>query len=282
MLRCAETASYSFCMNDTIARATKLRFIEPMYALAGNDLPDGGEWSYEVKLDGYRCLAGRDSTGVALWSRRGKKFTLQFPAIARACESLGLGTLIDGEIVAIDENGRSSFNMLQHHRSKASALRFYAFDLISHCGESLIKTPLWHRREVLTKTVSTLKDPIMLSETFDTKPSELVRAAKELNLEGVIAKQKNSLYESGKRSGAWVKYGINRGQEFVIGGYTPGNPFDSVIVGYSRRVNFTMRPKSETALCRRSAVRFFSGSRIWKPIRVPSSIFPRRSVPCGR
>ena len=90
-----------------------------MYALAANGWPEGDEWLYEVNLDGYRCLAGRDSSGVTPWSRKGNEFTLQFPAIARACEPLGVGTLIDGEIVAIDENGRSSFNMLQHHRSKA-------------------------------------------------------------------------------------------------------------------------------------------------------------------
>ena len=65
-----------------------IRFIEPMYALAANDLPKGDEWLYEVKLDGYRALAGRDESGVTLWSRRGNVFTLQFPRIARACESL--------------------------------------------------------------------------------------------------------------------------------------------------------------------------------------------------
>jgi len=69
------------------------------------------EWIYEVKLDGYRCLAGRDSTSVTLWSRRGNVFTLQFPGIARACESLEPGTLLDGELVATDGSGRSSFNL---------------------------------------------------------------------------------------------------------------------------------------------------------------------------
>jgi bifunctional non-homologous end joining protein LigD len=104
--------------NPTVERI-KLRFIEPMYALAANGLPESSEWIYEVKLDGYRCLAGRDSTSVTLWSRRGNVFTLQFPGIARACESLEPGTLLDGEIVAMDGSGRSSFNLLQHHRSKA-------------------------------------------------------------------------------------------------------------------------------------------------------------------
>ena len=90
-----------------------------MYARLVNELPQGNEWLYEVKFDGYRCLAGRDSTGVTLWSRRGNLFTNQFPQIAEACEQLPPGTLVDGEIVALDESGRVSFNLLQHHRSKA-------------------------------------------------------------------------------------------------------------------------------------------------------------------
>jgi ATP-dependent DNA ligase len=71
-----------------------------------------------------------------------------------------------------------------------------------------------------------------LSETSETAPADLVRAVKEHSLEGIIAKRKDSLYESGKRTGAWLKYKVNRGQELVIGGYTPGNPFDALIVGY--------------------------------------------------
>ena len=103
-----------------------------MYARLVQSLPHGQEWLYEVKFDGYRCLAGRDSTGVTLWSRRENLFTKQFPQIAQACERLPLNTLVDGEIVALDETGRVSFNLLQHHRSKAHALVFYAlmFSLI--------------------------------------------------------------------------------------------------------------------------------------------------------
>jgi ATP-dependent DNA ligase len=97
----------------------KLRFIEPMYALSVQKLPEGKEWLDEVKFDGCRCLAGRDSTRVTLWSRWGNLFTNQFPQIARACKRLPPGTLVDGEIVALDENGRVSFNLLQHHRSIA-------------------------------------------------------------------------------------------------------------------------------------------------------------------
>src|SRR5215831_1059383 len=90
-----------------------------MYALAVQNIPEGKEWLYEVKFDGYRCLAGRNKAGVTLWSRRGNLFTAQFPRIARACERLPVDTLLDGEIVAIDKKpftdrlAQSTFRMLR-------------------------------------------------------------------------------------------------------------------------------------------------------------------------
>src|SRR5215510_11616994 len=204
-----------------------------MYALAVQELLQGQEWLYEVKLDGCRCLVGRDSTGVTLWSRRENLLTKQFPHIARACEQLPHNTLIDGEIVALDENGRVSLDLLQYHRSKAQALVFYAFDVLIYRGRSVLKVPLFFRREVLRRIFQDSKvAPIGLSESIDAAPTDLMRVVKEFGFEGIVAKRKDSIYEPGKRTGAWVKYRINRGQEFVIGGYTPGNPFDALVVGY--------------------------------------------------
>ena len=211
----------------------KIRFIEPMYARLVQNLPQGREWLYEVKFDGYRCLAGREANGVTLWSRRRNLFTKHFPHIANACERLPSGSLIDGEIVAVDENGRVSFNLLQHHRSNAQALLFYVFDLLVHRGRSLLEEPLERRRKILSEVIKEIKAaPIGLSDSLSTNTKELIRVAKEFGFEGILAKRKDSLYESGKRSGAWLKYKVNRGQEFVIGGYTPGNPLDALIVGY--------------------------------------------------
>jgi bifunctional non-homologous end joining protein LigD len=216
----------------------EIQFIEPMYARLVNELPEGKEWLYEVKFDGYRCLAGRDSAGVILWSKRGNLFIKQFPQIARACERLPPGTLVDGEIVALDEIGRISFNLLQHHRSKAQALLFYVFDVLVYRGRSLLKEPLERRRETLREIFNGIKPaPIALSESLNASADELLRVAREFGFEGIVAKRKDSIYESGKRTGAWVKYKVNQGQEFVIGGYTPGNPFDALIVGYHEGEN---------------------------------------------
>ncbi len=163
-----------------------VRFIEPMYALAVRQLPDGQDWLYEVKFDGYRCLAGKRNDGVTLWSRRGNLFTAQFPHIARACERLPADTLLDGEVVAVDESGRVSFNLIQHHRSQAQALLFYAFDVLICRGKNLLNVPLEERRKVLDEIFEKVRSKdslIKLSETIDATPTELVRVAKQLGFE---------------------------------------------------------------------------------------------------
>jgi bifunctional non-homologous end joining protein LigD len=121
-----------------------------------------------------------------LWSRRGNDFTAQFPNIAKACEQLPARTLLDGEIVAIDENGRISFNLLQHHRSQAQALLFYAFDVLIHRGINLLNEPLTKRREVLTNIIKPLTGSapaVALSESIDATPAELIGVVKEFGFE---------------------------------------------------------------------------------------------------
>jgi bifunctional non-homologous end joining protein LigD len=215
---------------STLARIQP-RFFEPMYARAVRDLPDGGLWTYEAKLDGYRCLAANRGGRIVLWSRRGNGFTDRFSEIARACEKLPSDTMIDGEVVAIDKTGRVSFNALQHSRSRAQ-IQFYAFDVLIQRGRSVLRLPLEKRRELLADALTKVRYPVIRSRSFDVKPRDLIRAATDLELEGIIAKRKGSPYEPGRRSGAWVKYKINHSQEFVIGGYTLGSdPFDALIIG---------------------------------------------------
>jgi bifunctional non-homologous end joining protein LigD len=212
---------------------SRVKFIEPMYARLVDKLPEGENWLYEVKFDGYRCLAGKDASAVTLWSRRGNLFTEQFPDIARDCKQLPKETLVDGEIVAVDERGRISFNLLQHHRSRAHALLFYVFDVLIYRGSNLLKEPLTSRRELLSELApGSDTRPTRVSHTLEGNSADLVKIVREFGFEGIVAKRKDSRYESGKRTGAWSKYKVHRGQEFVIGGYTAGNPFDALIVGY--------------------------------------------------
>jgi bifunctional non-homologous end joining protein LigD len=136
--------------------------------------------------------------------------------------------------MALDETGRPSFNVLQNYTHAATPLQFYTFDLLHLAGKNLRDRPLDDRRESLrAKVMPRMPEEIRLSETFDTTAAEIVAAVKKQGLEGVIAKRRDSLYELGRPSGAWVKMRVNKGQELVIGGYVPvGKNFDSIIVGY--------------------------------------------------
>ncbi|MGH7872083.1 MAG: DNA ligase D, partial [Candidatus Binatia bacterium] len=146
-----------------------------MYAVVRGELPEGADWEYEVKLDGYRCIAAHDRSGVTLWSRRGNLLTSQFPDIARTCQALPQGTAVDGEIVALDDNGLTSFNLLQHHRSQASAIRYYLFDLLFHAGKSWLDVPLADRRAALaTKVRLRVRHPLTISETIEAPAGQLI------------------------------------------------------------------------------------------------------------
>src|ERR1044072_8410480 len=127
--------------------------------------------------------------------------------------------------------GGVSFNALQYSRPSGH-IQFYAFDILVHKGRNLLRSPIEQRRELLEEALRNVQYPVLRSISFDAKPPDLIRAAKALEMEGIIAKRKGSIYEPGKRSGAWLKYKIKKSQEFVIGGYTMGgNPFDALIVG---------------------------------------------------
>ncbi|HEY2990597.1 MAG TPA: non-homologous end-joining DNA ligase [Candidatus Binatia bacterium] len=214
----------------------KASFIEPMQSLAVGKPPEGAGWLYEVKLDGYRCLAVKKDREVTLFSRNKKSLNARFPQITRALESLESETVLDGEIVALDRAGHPSFNLLQNRRAKELRICFYVFDLLVYRGKSLLQTALDKRRRLLESVIAALPEPIRLSETFAGQAEELIAAARELGLEGLIAKREESVYEPGKRSGAWTKYRIHHAQEFVIGGYAPGaDGFESLLAGYYQK-----------------------------------------------
>ena len=127
----------------------------------------------------------------------------RFPVIARACEKLPVDTLIDGEVIVVDGTGKVSFNGLQHSRPNGH-IQFYAFDVLVHRGRNVLRLPLESQRELLAEALRKVQSTVIQSTPFDVRPADLVRAAKELQFEGVIAKRKGSLYEPGRRSGAWV------------------------------------------------------------------------------
>ena len=207
-------------------------FIEPMPCLAVKKLPEGEAWEYELKLDGYRALAVKREGRVTLFSRNRKQFNGRFPAVAAAFARLPDETIIDGEIVAIDESGRPSFSRLQNFSANADAITFYAFDMPMWKGEDLRMQPLDKRRELLRTKAMPKLPAIHFSDSFPADAEKMISAVRAQGLEGIVAKRRDSLYEPG-RNGAWVKMRIGGGQEFVIGGFTPSpKNFDAILVGY--------------------------------------------------
>jgi bifunctional non-homologous end joining protein LigD len=208
-------------------------FISPMECLSVSKLPDGPNWVWEIKLDGYRAIGVKSEGKVSLWSRNRKSLSRQFPLIAEALTGLPDGTVVDGEIVAMGDDGRPNFNLLQNFKSEAKRIRLFVFDLLCYQGRDLTKLGLMRRRELLGKLA--FNNRVVRLDYLEAAPQELLAAVRAQGLEGVIGKRKDSLYESGKRSGAWVKCRLNTGQEFVIGGYIPGgHGVDSIIVGFYR------------------------------------------------
>jgi bifunctional non-homologous end joining protein LigD len=194
--------------------------------------PEGPEWCYELKLDGYRAIGFKTDGQARLWSRNGKDFVRRFREVAKAIESLPEDTAIDGEIVALDADGKSSFALLQGSGAGAVSMVFYVFDLLMVRGRDLRLSRLEERRKRLHQIVDRLPENIRYSETFAVSAATLVRVVRENGLEGIVAKRAGSIYRSG-RTGDWLKWRANRGQEFVIGGYVPtSNTFDSLLVGY--------------------------------------------------
>ena len=178
------------------------RFIEPMLSLAVPKLPGGPEWQLELKLDGYRGIGIRSNGRAHLASRNGKNFSERFPTITRALNRLPDETVIDGEIVAVNEEGLPSFNLLQNSGAEHTIL-FYAFDLLILAGTDLRSRPLEQRRALLRELIPTLGDPIRHSEIFDVPAAELPATVRQYGLKGIVAKRRNSTYGPGDRSGDW-------------------------------------------------------------------------------
>ena len=213
---------------------TKAVFVEPMDCLPVSELPEGSKWLWELKLDGYRAIGVKSGGKVRLYSRNSKPFNKKFAYIAEALSELPDETTVDGEIVALDDDGRPSFNLLQNFVSEAGRIRYFVFDLLCHKGRDLTSLPLIERRKALA-TLKFQSEWVRIADYFEASSDDLLRAAREQRLEGIVGKLLDSHYEPGKRSGAWVKHRLNLGQEFVIGGYTPGpHGLDAIIVGYYR------------------------------------------------
>jgi bifunctional non-homologous end joining protein LigD len=219
--------------NRSTAPRAALRFVEPMHCKLVASLPEGDGWEYEIKYDGYRALGARTPDGVRLWSRRGNDLRARFPAVADALAQLPMDTMIDGEIVAIGSDGRPSFKLLHRTATPAERIHYYAFDILAHVGIDVTALPLAERRRLLEDALRHARAPLHRSAAIDAPAADLMAAAREQRLEGIVAKRRDGKYEPGERSGSWVKTRVSPGQELVVGGYIPGgDTFDALLVGY--------------------------------------------------
>jgi bifunctional non-homologous end joining protein LigD len=216
-------------------------FIPPMKALGVDEVP-AGAWLSEIKFDGYRALGIlQRGQPPRLWSRNEKPLEPDYPEIAAALAQLRCrDAIIDGEIVALDAQGRSHFQLLQQ-REVAEArppICYYVFDLLRLDGRSYVNEPIERRRAALENLLKKPPAGVRLSAAFDAPPASLFAQAQKLGLEGIVVKAAGSLYEPGRRSGAWLKCRISSEQEFVIGGYTPPDGarqyFGALLLGYYR------------------------------------------------
>ncbi|MEH3114479.1 DNA ligase D [Pedobacter terrae] len=194
--------------------------IKPMKATLVDEPFDQPGWIYEVKWDGYRAIAYGERSGTRLFSRNNLEFS-QFTSITAALEALDLNAVLDGEIVALKDDGSADFGALQNWKNTQRAeLIYYVFDILWFEGYSLLSLALNDRRKILEAVMPKEHLNIKISEAYQTSGLDFFEAAKKMKLEGIIAKRADSFYSSDSRSREWLKIKAKRRQEVVIGGYT--------------------------------------------------------------
>lgn len=240
-------------LEETRLPSRKPAFLDPMKAELIEHLPKGDQWIYELKFDGVRALAIKNGRKLQLMSRNAKDFTGKFPEIVEALQNLPCKeAVLDGEIVALDEEGRSSFQLLQARElsGERPPIFYYVFDLIQIDGKDLTAVPLLKRKAMLKALLAGLPDTVRFSSSIQADSDRVLKEMKARGLEGVIAKKKDSRYEIGRRSGAWVKFKWTQQQEFIIGGYTEPrgtrSHFGALLAGYYEKKKLIFAAKVGT------------------------------------
>jgi bifunctional non-homologous end joining protein LigD len=273
--------------------AAKPHFIPPMKPRLLEAPPTSGDWMYELKFDGIRLIAVKNAERVSLISRNKNELAARFPEIVEAVQSLPIADcVIDGEVVALDEKGASSFQLLQAREmeGRQSPIYYYVFDLLQAAGRSFTTLPLEQRKAFLAALCEDAADSIRFSGELGGDPDALLREVKRLGLEGVIGKRRGSVYEPDRRSGTWIKLKCVAEQEFVIGGFTPPQGarkyFGALLVGYYEKKRLLFAGKVGTGFTTELLAslhkRFLSRKRDVCPFAdLPSKLATGRVRPTG-
>jgi bifunctional non-homologous end joining protein LigD len=199
------------------------------------------DWLFEIKWDGYRSIAYLLNGEVELRSRKNLLLNSDYPEIRDALSNWRINAIVDGEITVLDNEGKANFEALQRwKRIKTGSIAYYVFDILWLEGYNLMELPLHRRKEILRKLVPD-KGPIKYSDSIEEIGKEFFEVAKQNGLEGIMGKQKDSLYYPGKKNKMWLKMPVENRREFIIGGWTEsesGRSFKSLIFGYYRGNDF--------------------------------------------
>jgi bifunctional non-homologous end joining protein LigD len=205
--------------------------VKPMLATLG-PLPDGPGWAFEFKWDGVRAVVSAADDAVRAVSRNDLDITASYPELLDLPRQLGgTAVVLDGELVAIDKDGTASFGLLQqrmHVKTPSAALlaripvQFFAFDLLWTDGHATLSWPYDRRREALDALALHGPAPMSVPPSAPPPGQVLLDSAAEHGIEGVVAKRVDSTYQPGRRSPAWIKVPLNRTQEVIVVGWTPG------------------------------------------------------------
>jgi bifunctional non-homologous end joining protein LigD len=211
----------------------------PQLATLVDQAPEGIEWIHEIKWDGYRILAYLNNKSIRLMSRNNKEWTTSFANIAALIKKkFKKNIILDGEVVLLDEQLRSNFQMLQNamEANAEKAFIYYIFDILYYDQYDLTSLPLKERKNILKKLLVAINEPLLqYSDHIEGTGKDVFKMACKMSLEGIISKNVNSPYLQ-KRTKNWLKIKCSQRQEFIIGGYSPpkGNRrfFGSLFLGY--------------------------------------------------
>ena len=196
---------------------------------------DDKEWLYEIKWDGYRAIAEIDKGDVRLYSRNGNTFENSYPVVVNELKKIKANTVIDGEVVVLNDEGHPEFQLLQHYEeNRHRPIQLYVFDILFLNGLNVCELPLTERKKLLQKIIPK-NEVVKYSDHIMENGIAFFNVSKEKNLEGIMAKKADSQYYIGKRTNEWLKIKNNKTQEAIIAGYTdPGGArkyFGALVLG---------------------------------------------------
>ncbi len=207
-----------------------------MLATKTRDVFDDKDYIFEVKWDGYRIMASCAKSKVDLRTRKGLNYTDVYSSVTESLKKIPYSVVLDGEVIMLDEEGKPSFDLLQNVRTLGTEKLLYCvFDILWCEGYDLTQIPLMDRKKVLAEVLAGVKGHVANPGYIETKGKKLFKEMLDKGMEGIVAKEKNSIYSPGTRTESWLKMQTKKRQEFVIGGWTEsdsGRPFRSLLFGY--------------------------------------------------